>query len=254
VLPKWGAREFVTINRKDVAVLLDGIVESSGAPMADRILSCVSKIMNWFASRNDDYTSPIVRGMRRSNPKDRARKRVLSDDEIRALWSAEIDGVDIVKTLLLTAQRLDKVTTMRWEDIKDGVWTIATEKREKGNAGELVLPAMAVTIIDAQPHRSPYVFGPSRSLGRMKAAIDKAVPMPHWTLHDLRRTARSLMSRAGVLSEHAERVLGHVIPGVEGIYNRHEYEKEKADALRKLAGLIAMIVNPPADNVKKLYG
>ena len=48
-----------------------------------------------------------------------------------------------------------------------------------------------------------------------------------WTLHDLRRTARSLMSRAGVPSEHAERVLGHVIKGVEGIYDRHGYSEEK---------------------------
>ena len=50
-------------------------------------------------------------------------------------------------------------------------------------------------------------------------------------------------------SEHAERVLGHAIGGVEGIYDRHSYATEKADALRKLAALIERIVNPPADNV-----
>ena len=63
-----------------------------------------------------------------------------------------------------------------------------------------------------------------------------------WRLHDLRRTARSLMSRAGVQSEHAERVMGHVIPGVEGIYDRHSYDTEKADALRKLQALIEDII------------
>jgi hypothetical protein len=61
------------------------------------------------------------------------------------------------------------------------------------------------------------------------------------------------MARAGVRPDISERVLGHAIKRVEGIYDRHEYRQEKADALRKLAGLIAMIVNPPADNVKKLY-
>ena len=77
-------------------------------------------------------------------------------------------------------------------------------------------------------------------------------PIPRWTLHDLRRTARSLMSRAGAPSDVAERVLGHVIPGVRGVYDRHSYALEKRDALEKLAGLIGLILNPPAGNVVKL--
>ena len=56
------------------------------------------------------------------------------------------------------------------------------------------------------------------------------------------------MSRAGVPSEHAERVLGHAIPGVHGIYNQHDYVPEKALALEKLATLIQHIVEP-VDNV-----
>jgi len=67
--------------------------------------------------------------------------------------------------------------------------------------------------------------------------------MERWTLHDLRRTARSLMSRAGVSSEHAERVMGHAIGGVEGVYDRYRYADEKAEALQKLANLIDGIVH-----------
>jgi integrase len=67
--------------------------------------------------------------------------------------------------------------------------------------------------------------------------------MPHRQLHDLRRTARSLLSRAGVSSEHAERIMGHAIEGVEGVYDRHSYRDEKADALKRLATLIDSIVN-----------
>ncbi len=69
--------------------------------------------------------------------------------------------------------------------------------------------------------------------------------MPNWTLHDLRRTARSLMSRAGVTPHTAERVLGHTIKGVEGTYDRHPYDPEKAHALEVLAALVERIVNPP---------
>ena len=73
--------------------------------------------------------------------------------------------------------------------------------------------------------------------------------LPPWTLHDLRRTARTLMSRAGVRPDIAERVLGHVISGVEGIYDRHDFVEQKRDALERLAAAIDRIVNPPADNV-----
>jgi integrase len=72
-----------------------------------------------------------------------------------------------------------------------------------------------------------------------------------WTIHDLRRTARSLMSRAGVATDHAERGLGHVLGGVRGVYDVYEYEKEKAQAYEALASLIERIVNP-RDNVVPL--
>ena len=73
--------------------------------------------------------------------------------------------------------------------------------------------------------------------------------MPQWQLHDLRRTARSLMARAGVRPDIAERVLGHAIAGVEGVYDRHQYADEKADALARLAALVRDIVQPPVANV-----
>jgi hypothetical protein len=72
--------------------------------------------------------------------------------------------------------------------------------------------------------------------------------MPPWVLHDLRRTARSLMSKAAVSSESAERVLGQAIPGVKGVYDRHDYAQEKADALNRLASQIRTILKPPASN------
>ena len=88
----------------------------------------------------------------------------------------------------------------------------------------------------------------------LKRRIDEQAQIAPWVLHDLRRTARSLMARAGVRRDVAERVLGHVIQGVEGTYDRHEYRDEKAAALNKLAGLIALILDPPGENVIDLHG
>jgi integrase len=149
---------------------------------------------------------------------------------------------------------------VRWDDIDTkGVWTIHTEEREKGNPGTLQLPKQALEIIEAQPRfvGNPYVFAGKdghalRRNSDSKIKIDEKCGVKDWRLHDLRRTARSLMARAGVSSEHAERVLGHAIDGVEGTYNRHAYHAEKADALRKLATLVERIVDPPTENVLEL--
>ena len=73
-----------------------------------------------------------------------------------------------------------------------------------------------------------------------------------WVFHDLRRTARSLMSRAGVRPDISERVLGHAIPGIAGVYDRHSYDSEKADALNRLAALVQTIVNPPPENIVQM--
>lgn len=263
ILPAWGDREFLAIRRNDVAALLDEIEDDHGARQADYVLAIVRGMMNWFATRHDDYQSPIARGMRRTDPKTRKRERTLNDDEIRAVWAAaESSGKfgGIVKLGLLTAQRREKLATMRWGDVTlDGEWIIPREDREKGNPGSLLLPGVAVAIVKEQPclASSPYVF-PGRGDGHFngfspcKRALDAKLPgIEPWTVHDLRRTARSLMSRAGVRPDVAERVMGHVIGGVEGVYDQHSYRDEKADALRRLAGLIGTILQP-SDNVVAL--
>lgn len=165
--------------------------------------------------------------------------------------------------LLLTAQRRDKVATMRRHHVVDGEWRIPSEHREKGNAGNLRLPQLALDIIAKQPRiaGNPYVFGVGGDKGHFnshsqrKEELDKKlaeVPldMTCWVLHDLRRTSRSLLSRAGVRPDISERVLGHAISGVEGVYDRHSYDQEKADALNRLATLIDTIVHPPEGNLR----
>jgi integrase len=265
ILPVFGARDFRSIRRSDVAKLMDGVQDTAGPTAADEVLGIVRAICGWYATRNDDYTSPIIKGMRRTSSAERARDRVLTDDEIRAVWNAASGTFGgIVKLLLLTGQRRTTVASMQWDDVSvDGSWRCVEGPRQKGRGGELVLPPMAVDVIREQPRfaHSLFVFPAARGKDHFKAyaywkrALDKATgPLPQWGLHDLRRTARSLMSRAGVTFEVAERVLGHAMGGVAGIYNRHSYVTEKADALRKLAGLLETILRPSTDNVVALRG
>jgi integrase len=260
VYPAWARRDFTTIRRSDIARLLDAVEDGHGARQADYVLAVVRGIANWFALRHDDYVSPFTRGMRRSDPNARTRDRVLDDGEIRVVWDhAESSGTfgAIIRLALLTAQRREKIATMQWSDITaDGEWRIQTEEREKGTAGILPLPEQAIAIIRAQSRvgENPFIF-PGRAdwhfngFSPCKRRFDATVKIAPWRIHDLRRTARSLMSRAGVPKDVSERVLGHAIPGVEGVYDRHTYRDEKADALVRLASLIDRILAAPAANL-----
>src|SRR5262249_24106837 len=248
----------------DSARVWDAVEDKHGPWVADTVLVELSSLAHWYATRSDSYQPPFVRGMRRVDSRQRKRTRLLSDDEIRAIWQAAEQGGTygaMVRMALLTGQRREKIANMRWADISsDGVWSIPREsEREKGTASSLQLPKMALAVIQAQPRfaSSPCVFasarrnGPVSGFAALKADFDKKLPsMPPWVFHDLRRCSRSLMTRAGVRVDVAEVVLGHLLRGVEGVYDVYPREPEKADALRRLAALIEEIVRgEPGGNV-----
>jgi integrase len=159
---------------------------------------------------------------------------------------------------MLTGQRREATASMRWSDIAGDVWTVRSGPRRKGTGGRLRLPPVALAIINGMPRfaGNDLVFAGTRYHGafsnysRLKLDFDRRCGVRDWVLHDLRRVARSLMSRAGVPREHSEKVLGHAIRGAEGHYDLHEYEHEKGIALQRLAAELERIVNPPeGDNV-----
>ena len=260
VYPHWATRDFAGLRRSDVAALLDHVQDNHGARQADLVLAIVRSISNWYATRDDSYLSPFVRGMRRVDPKAARRNRILDDDELRAVWRAAGEAGTygaFVKLALLTAQRRGTLVHMKWDDLEGDVWRIPQEPRAKGTGGELKLPPAAMQIVHAQPKLAgnPYVLAgrngnPFRGFANAVPALIEASGVRGWIVHDCRRTARSLMARAGVISEHAERVMGHAVGGaVEQTYNVHPHFAEKAAALAKLTALIERIINPPAGDV-----
>jgi integrase len=261
ILPAWGERTFASIRRSDVADFLDTVEDECGTRSADSMLAHLRNLMNWYSGRDEDYVSPIARNMRRQDPS--ARDRILNDDELRAVWETaeDTDGPfgAFIRLALLTGQRRTKVASMRFDAVVDGVWTVPQRSREKGVGGELGLPQIALDIIAEQPRYpdSPYVMtgAPGKhfdGFSQAKLVFDGIVKIAPWRIHDLRRTSRSLMARTGVRPDVAEKLMGHAVAGVEAIYDRHTYNAEKADALRKLAFLIDTIVHPPVGNVVPL--
>jgi integrase len=262
VLPTLGQRPIGEIKRSEIVGLLDRVEDGSGPVAAHVVLAYLSRLFNWHASRSDEFRSPIVRGMARINAKERERDRILADDELRAVWSA---APPFVRFLLLTAVRRNEAGGMRWDEITNGTWVIPAG-RMKAKAEHVVpLSAAALScmaeaqgpaLLNMRPLAvndrlaGPFVFGGHKALGSfslLKRRLDEACPLAaHWTLHDLRRTARSLMSRARVNKDIAERCLAHAIGGVRGVYDRHAYLEEKRAAFEKLAALVGEIVGGAA--------
>jgi integrase len=276
VFPKLGARQIGDIKRSEINKLLDKIEDENGPRMASLTLAYLRKVMNWHASRSDDFRSPIVRGMARGVVG--KRDRVLTDDELRALWRAA-EGWDhafgrMLRFALLTAARRDEAAKMRRSEVKDDIWTVPAARYKTGIDFELPLSRAALSMVEEAP-KAGFLFTTGGEAGlagftkfkaefdrRMLAELRKAaaeggegpekVALAHWTIHDVRRTARSLMARSGVDADHAERCLGHVIGGVRGVYDRHAYRDEKRAAFEALAALVERILNPAADNVVPL--
>jgi integrase len=254
VFPTLGKRPVADVRRKDIVRLLDNVEDNNGAGQANVTLGIIRRIMNWYAARSDDFRTPIVRGMARTKPSEHARRRILTDDEIRAVWRASDSMAGpfgrYVQFLLLTAARRNEAAHLRWQEVVGADWTLPADRNKTKVDLTRPLSAAAQAVLAKVPRiaGADFVFSADgRRLGgfsRRKAEIDAASGITDWTLHDLRRTARSLMSRTGVSSEHAERCLGHVIGGVEGTYDRHGYHNEMLIAYEKLATLISQIVDP----------
>ncbi|MBN8963026.1 MAG: integrase arm-type DNA-binding domain-containing protein [Rhizobiales bacterium] len=280
VRPQIGESSIYDLKRRQIVELLDAVEDEAGPVMADRTLAHLRKAFNWQATRDDEFMSPIVRGMARTKPKERARQRVLTDDEIRDIWQA-LETADLpscypryVKMLLLTMTRRNESADMNAAEIEGDLWTIPGGRYKTKLDHVIPLSPDAKALIGAKPAKFKgknwFVFsttGGEKSFSgfsKAKKALDVEIAkrrkaegrekIPGWTLHDLRRTARTLMSRAKVPEDHAERSMGHIIAGVRGTYDRHKYLDEKREAFRKLADLVAIILDPPADNVLRIDG
>lgn len=253
VFPRLGDRPIDEIKKSDINLLLDNIEDQRGRAMADQILATVRRIFSWHAIRSDDFRSPIVKGMARRKPEERERSRILNDDELRQVWRAaeSFPGPwgPYIRFLLLTAARRTEVAEMTWSELKDDLWTIPAARYKTNTEVTLPLSTAAMKVLAELPRIQDceYVFTnggrlPLTNFSNAKLRFDLACGVKDWRLHDLRRTSRSLMSRAGVNADTAERCLGHTISGVRGVYDKHHYIPEMRAAFEALAKEIAAVV------------
>jgi integrase len=270
VRPRIGAMSIYDVKRRDIVDMLDAIEDDSGPVMADRCLAYLRKAFNWQEARDEDFRSPIVKGMARTKPGERKRERILDDQEIRDVWTG-LDQLELgveapdcyprfVRGLLLSAQRRTNVSHAHRDEVSGSRWVIPALKM-KGKKAQLVPLTLALQRLLG--NRTGFLFSsdddgakPFSGYSKAKKALDRRIAdlrkadgrerMPHWTLHDLRRTARSILSRYAT-PDIGERVIGHVIPGVRGTNDLYEYADEKCAALEALAAHIERILDPTAN-------
>jgi integrase len=266
ILPAWWGRSIHEIKRRDVIDLVEGVAEKTPI-LANRVHAALSKFFNWLASRDVIVASPVA-GVARPS-KENARDRILSDGEIKAVWSAcDViggQGGACVKLLLLTGQRRGEVAGMRWAEIEDDLWTLPPDRTKNGQKHSVPLSRQVMAVIGSVPQiandaDSVFVGAGNRKLAgfsHIKDDLDAHLKLKGpWVLHDLRRTVASGMARIGVTLPTIERVLNHKsesFAGIVGVYQRHDFAAEKRAALQRWADHVEGIVKGvSADKVVSL--
>jgi integrase len=258
VLPRWRGRTVHEITRRDVLDLLDHVVDDGAPIVANRVLAAVRKFFNWALSRDIITASPCA-GVKPPSA-ERARDRVLSDDELKRVWHAadKMGGpfAALVKLLAITGQRRDEIARMRWAeiDIEKRLLILSGERTKNGRPHEVPLSTEALATLDSisRIEGSPLVIttsgiapvsGFSKSMRRLRALLPPE--MSHWTLHDLRRTCASGMARLGINLPVIEKCLNHTsgsFAGIVGVYQKHSFADEKRAALEAWGSFVAALV------------
>jgi integrase len=250
------------ISRRIVAERLAVIDGDSGPVARNRVRSSLHAFFAWSIREGLAETNPVA-GTGKAE-EGGSRERVLTDAELADIWRTLGDDQfsDIVRLLILTGQRRDEVGGMRWSEI-DGaaaLWTMPPQRTKNRREHAVPLSPAALAVIDRQPRRknadgSPrdLIFG--LGLGGFSGWSDckarlneRLAATADWRLHDLRRTAATVMAdKLGVLPHIIEAVLNHTSghrAGVAGIYNRARYEAETRAALCAWADYVQSL-GPP---------
>ncbi len=252
------------INRATIAARLDVLADNNGKAAANIARASLSAFFSWAMRQGICETNPVIGTNKPDDPALRARDRVLSDDELKTIWSAlpESDYGDVVKLLILTGCRRDEIGALRRTEIDLEARLIALpgSRTKNKRAHDVHLADAAHDILSAALSRGrDPLFGRGRNgfQGWSKAKKeldDNLLDIAHWRLHDIRRTVATRMGDLGVQPHIIEAVLNHVSgykAGVAGIYNRAVYSKEKREALELWANHIEVVLSC-ADNVHRL--
>ena len=274
IVPRWGKRKMTDIKRRDLIIVLDEIKERGAPVMANRVLAYTRKMFSWALDRAVLEVHPFLM-MARPN-KETTRERALSETEIKTFWS-NLDDCKMsdqikraLKLILVTGQRPGEVIGIHRDEISGDWWEIPATRSKNKITHRVFLTATAKGLIGdapgfifespvypSNPLASPPNPGKSFEVRTMTHDIKQNLPhtpeskvedrlkIPHFTPHDLRRSAATRWAEMEISGDMIDRLQNHITKqkqGVGHIYNRYSYAKEKQQALeqweRKLLSIV----------------
>jgi integrase len=276
ILPALGKRRLRDTTRPDWVGLIEAKRKAGAAAMAALLYRVVSSFLN-HAEAAGWIAAPLLprKGAATLAPPPAARARVLSDAELAEVWQAaghEAPKVRaFIRLLILTAARESEVAGIEAGecDLAAGLWALQAARTKNGQGLTLPLGPLALAELRAVwPNDEPdadcrllgrFAGAPLSGFSKVKARLDASIaaarkaagiaePMPPWRWHDLRRTARTGMTRLGVSRDHAEASLNHLSfrSALERTYDRHDYREEILGALRVWQGHVAGLIGQAA--------
>jgi integrase len=257
ILREWRERDARSITPREVIDLLDSIVDRGAPVLANRTARILGQMYRFGVQRRIVDSSPVVL-LTPPGGREKARKRVLSDDELKAFLAdpqactRHEKLTHVIMTLLLTGVRPGELAQARWTefDFQAKTWTVPDVNHKEDEGPIVPLTGTVLThlqVLKALAGHSPWVFPAKRSPGKRAVPQElgrrlarcmerfKKQGIEKFTLQDLRRTCRTGLSRLGVAPHISERILSHRQPGVVGVYDRYQYLKEKREALEQWA-------------------
>lgn len=285
VIPVMGDLLAKDITRQDAANFLEGIVQRGAPVQACNVLEKCRKMFNLAVKWGYVEYNPFA-GQERPAPRPE-RDRVLSDEEIRTLWTAlepEKAGISMseemrraFKLIIVTGQRPGEVIGLHRREIEGRWWTIPKERSKNkkphrvyltdtalelvGEVKGFIFPSPKKEHIDVNAmalslRRNILGTGDGKKVkglaGRKKHQAKKKLENPspvnrvgidHFTPHDLRRTVLTGLAKLKVQYEVRERIVNHSLGKLERTYNLHDYDDEKALAMRKWENRLKVIVS-----------
>jgi integrase len=227
---KW-TKTLDKITHTDISATIESIKAPSEAAHA---FKDIRTFFNWCVPRHIPH-SPCA-GLKPPS-KYKPRERVLSDAELKKIWSAatEYPFGPIVRLLILTGQRKTEVGTLRFEQINGQDQTINLPDTKNGRAHTFPIGPMTQSLIGNLPRDGDFLFmgrvkgQPYNGWGKHKTEFEKVCGVKGWTLHDLRRTFATNLAALGTPIHVTEKLLNHVsgtMSGIVSVYQQHNYEKE----------------------------
>jgi len=261
LLPEWKDRDIQTITRGEVVKVLDAIV-ARGAPVAaNRTRALVHAVFEFGIRKSylpPDAVNPC-RGVALPGGKEKSRERVLSEEEIKALWKA-LDGFEeplgsLYRLMLWTGQRSGEVKAMCWNEIEGDLWVLPAAKTQNRLEQRVPLSRAALACVEALKEDStsavwvfPSRFKKTPHIKTLKKATDRlkkagGPKLGSFTPHDLRRTMATELLKMGIDDTLIAKILGHkwADRSITSVYNRWQKLPEMRQALERWASRLEQI-------------